>query len=549
MYIGKNCEVNYPRSPLLILRGEGAYLYDEEGEAYLDCVNNVAHVGHSHPTVVSSVTAQMSSLITNSRYLHPGLTGYARRLLAYCPSPLSVMYWVNSGSEANDLAIRLARAHTGKRGVICVDGAYHGHTSLIIDVSPYKYARELGTGERGYVRAVPQPDAFSGVRRGEPSDPTLGAAYATFVEEALVGFQQDEAAEAAWKAEQNAGAASAATRLPTMALSPKASPPAAAAAAAPGRPPTTTSSSSSARDASSGTAWAARNTCDDGLTAGCGAFIMESILSCGGQVVPPPGYLPAVYSAVRVAGGVCIADEVQVGFGRVGAPHFWAFELQGVVPDIITIGKPMGNGMPCAAVITTAEIAASFSAEMGYFNTFAGNPVASAAANAVLDVIEAEGLAANAARVGGVLLESFRLLQERFGCRAGALLSSSGGVGSEGGSESGSGGGSGGGEASRSGRVPGCPLIGSVRGVGLMVGLEMVKDLDSREPDPETAGKIKYALLAKRILISTDGACFVWSVCVCVCVPSARLSPSHPPHPLIPPPPSQHQACTTMLLS
>jgi 4-aminobutyrate aminotransferase-like enzyme len=499
--IGPNCEVNYSKSPLLILRGEGQYLVDAAGERYLDCVNNVAHVGHSHPTVVSAVCTQMSSLITNSRYLHPGLTQYAKRILSYCPAPLSVMYWVNSGSEANDLALRMARAHTGRRGVVCVDGAYHGHTSLIIDVSPYKYAREAGAGERGYVRAVPQPDVYSGVIRGDIKDPAMGAAYAALVSEALQGFAQDEAAEAAWRAETQAGAGSAATKLPTMAGTPKAAEAAAAAAAAAATAGAAAAASSTLPPS---TAWAARNTCDDGLKGGCGAFIMESILSCGGQVLPPPGYLPAVYAAVRAAGGVCIADEVQVGFGRVGAPHFWAFQLQGAecVPDIVTIGKPMGNGFPCAAVITTAAIAASFSKGMGYFNTFAGNPCASAAANAVLDVMEAERLSENAARVGAVLMEGFLALQARFG--------GSGAAGAQG--EAGAP--AGGAEASpaaAAGALPqaaaGCPLIGSVRGVGLMVGLEMVKSLATREPDAETAGKVKYALLAKKILISTDGEC------------------------------------------
>jgi hypothetical protein len=221
--IGPNCEVNYPKSPLLILRGFQQYLYDECGAEYLDCVNNVAHVGHSHPRVVAAVAAQMAALQTNSRYLHPHITEYARRLGALLPGELKVVYWVNSGSEANDLALRLARAFTGRRGVIAVDGAYHGHTTVAIDVSPYKYARELRRGERGYVRVVPQPDEHSGVARGEGA----GARYAEFVDRALAAFREDEAAEAAWRASAGAGAASAETRLPTMSKA------GAAAAAAP----------------------------------------------------------------------------------------------------------------------------------------------------------------------------------------------------------------------------------------------------------------------------------------------------------------------------
>ena len=464
--IGPNCEVNYPKAPLLMVRGAGQHLYDELGAEYLDCVNNVAHVGHSHPRVVAAVAAQMAALQTNSRYLHPHITEYAKRLGALLPGELKVVYWVNSGSEANDLALRLARAFTGRRGVITVDGAYHGHTVQTIDVSPYKYARELRRGERGCVRAVPQPDEYSGVARGAGA----GGRYAAFVDRALAEFAADEAAEAAWRARTGAGAASTETLLPTMS---KAGAAAAAAVAAPAPAP-----APPAEPAEAAAAWAARNTRVDGLTAGCGAFLLESILSCGGQVRPPAGYLRRVHAAVRAAGGLCIADEVQVGFGRVGAPHFWAFQLAGedVVPDIITLGKPIANGFPCAAVVTTPAIARAFAAQYEYFNTFSGSPVAGAAANAALDVMLEEDLAGNAARVGKVLLDGFHALAARF-----------------------SGGGSGAGAGGR-------PVtIGSVRGVGFMVGLEMVKDAASREPDGEVAGLVKYKLLAKRILISTDG--------------------------------------------
>jgi len=472
-YIGPNCEINYPKSPLLILRGEGARLYDEHNVEYLDCVNNVAHVGHSHPHVVASVSAQLGSLITNNRYLHPGITRYSARLASYFPAPLSVVYWCNSGSEANDLALRLARIHTGKRGVICVDGAYHGHTSSVVDVSPYKYARECGRGERGCVRAVPQPDAYSGVVRGDPEDPeeaaALATAYAQFVREALAEFAADGEGERAWREESGAGGPSTSSLPSIVGVDPwKARQQ--LGAVGEGAP----SAAVSRKTPSAGAEWAARNTCDDGLTAGCAAFISESILSCGGQVLPPGNYLSQVYAAVRSAGGLCIADEVQVGFGRTG--KMWAFELGGadVVPDIVTLGKPIGNGFPCSAVVTTPAIAASFAKSMEYFNTYAGNPCAAAAANAVLDVIESEGLVEGAARVGGILLKGLRGLEEKYGAKIGAR--------------------------SRP------PLIGSVRGSGLMVGLEFIRSKEGREPDKDTASKIKYALLKRHILVSSDGA-------------------------------------------
>jgi ethanolamine-phosphate phospho-lyase len=481
LHIGPNCEINYAKSPLLIVRGEGARLYDESGVEYLDGVNNVAHVGHSHPHVVSAISTQLSSLITNNRYLHPEITRYSKRLAALFPPSLSVMYWCNSGSEANDLALRLARAHTGRRGVICVDGAYHGHTSLIVDVSPYKYAREGGSrGERGYVKAVPQPDGFSGVVRGDPNNPaqaaTLATAYAAFVGEALEELERDRVAEEAWKLESGAGkGACAATGLPTM-VGVKAWEEARAAAA--GASTATAGTAGAGADNTAATtslptptAWAAANTCDDGLSGGCGAFIMESILSCGGQVVPPGDYLAQVYARVRGAGGVCIADEVQVGFGRTGV--MWGFQLGegSPCPDIVTLGKPIGNGFPCAAVVTTPAIAASFAASMEYFNTFAGNPCAGAAANAVLDVIEREGLVERARVVGDVLLGGLRGLEAKYGAGARTLP----------------------------------PIIGSVRGRGLMVGLEMIKTVEGREADAEAAKKIKYSMLSRHILISTDG--------------------------------------------
>ena len=471
--LGFNMELNYAKSPLLIVRGLGAFLYDETGAAYLDGVNNVAHVGHSHPKILAAIRSQYELLITNSRYVHPHIVTYAKRLVETFPQPLRVVFWVNSGSEANDLALRLARAHTGRRGLIAVDGAYHGHTQAVVDISPYKFDREGYSkrhGPRGHVKLVPQPDSDSGLFRGDASDPavaaSLSASYAATVAEALQSFAADEAAETAWKNATDAGRDSVSV----------------AAAAAANK--LSAKRNDVGGSANSGTAWAARVTCDDGLRAGVGAFIMESILSCGGQVLPPKGYLEKVYKDVRAAGGVCIADEVQVGFGRVGAPHWWAFQLGGsnVVPDIVTLGKPIGNGFPCAAVVTTAEIAKSFADGMDYFNTFAGSPVAGAVCHAVLDVIEEEHLRENAARVGAILLDGLKELALKY-------------------------------TGSTKGNGPNTPpIIGSIRGAGFMLGVELVSNTTTRAPDAVTASKIKYKMLKRKILISTDGEFFGYDV-------------------------------------
>ena len=296
------------REPLHIVRGAGAYLYDADGREYLDLVNNVAHVGHCHPRVVEAGARQMAELNTNTRYLHGSVIDYARRLAATLPDPLHVCFFVNSGSEANDLALRLAAAHTGREDVIVLDHAYHGHLRSTIDAEPVQ---------------VHGATAAAHARRG---------------------------------AADRAGRARVAAR-------PRSTRPA--------------------------------------------AFFAESLQGCGGQIVYPPGYLTAAFAAVRAAGGVCVADEVQVGFGRIGE-HFWGFELDGVVPDIVTLGKPIGNGHPLGAVVTTPEIAASFVTGMEYFNTFGGNPVSAEIGLAVLDVIADERLQAHALAMGARLLSGLR---------------------------------------------------------------------------------------------------------------------------------------------
>ncbi|MEE8467563.1 MAG: aminotransferase class III-fold pyridoxal phosphate-dependent enzyme, partial [Planctomycetota bacterium] len=297
------------REPLKIVRGSGTYLFDESGRRYLDCVNNVCHVRHCHPRVVEAAARQMAELNTNTRYLHDHLVTYARRLTELLPDPLGVCALVCSGSEANELALRLARAATGRRGVVVLDAAYHGNAGALVEISPYKFDGPGGRGRPQHVHVAPTPDPYRGEHRG----PDAGLRYAGSVRDAL---QRGE---------------------------------------------------------------------ETGIPAG--AFLSESLLGCAGQIDPPPGFLAAAFEHVRAAGGVCIADEVQVGFGRVGS-HFWGFETQGAVPDVVTLGKPIGNGHPMAAVVTTPEISEAFDTGMEYFNTFGGNPVSCAVGLAVLDVIE-----------------------------------------------------------------------------------------------------------------------------------------------------------------
>ena len=443
-HIGSNVSLHFASStPLLILKGEKEFLFDEHGSSYLDCVNNVAHVGHCHPHVVAATTRQCSALNTNSRYLHPALVDYSARLAKTFPvaAKLEIVFWVNSGSEANDLALRLAKEHTKKRGVICVEAAYSGHTDRLIGISPYKYDRKGGIGRpKSWVKEAPLPDVYSGKFRGDITDDSLGQKYAAEVDKLLSEYDLDVKAEQKLKSMRDA----------RLALS-----------------------GDKGADEES-LAMRYLDECllqDDGLSTGCGAFIMESILSCGGQVMPPAGYLKRVYNSVRKHGGICIADEVQVGFGRVGST-FWGFELQGpdVLPDIVTVGKPIGNGFPVAAVITTREIAKSFDNGMEYFNTFGGNPVSAAVAHAVLDVIEREKLQENALKVGKVLIEGFHALYAEFAS------------------------------------APVC--IGSVRGTGLMVGLECIKGErnGNREPDGECCIAVKlHAYTHHKILLSTDG--------------------------------------------
>jgi 4-aminobutyrate aminotransferase-like enzyme len=378
-FLGGNISVGY-RRPLQVVRGAMQYLFDDAGRRYIDAYNNVPHVGHCHPRVVEAATGQLRALNTNTRYLDEHLARFAERLADTLPEPLRICYFVNSGSEANELALRLARAHTRQRDLFVLDAAYHGNTTTLIDISPYKFNGPGGGGKPPWVHVVPVPDLYRGDFRG-------AADYADTIGQAI-----------------------------------------------------------------------------DGLRAGAGlcGFIAESCPSVGGQIIFPPGYLTAVYRHVRDAGGVCIADEVQTAYGRIGA-HFYAFEDQDVVPDIVVLGKPIGNGYPLGAVVTTPEIAASFDNGMEFFSTFGGSTVSCAVGLAVLDVVRDERLQAHAREVGDHLLGQLRSLLD---CSA---------------------------------------LVGDVRGSGLFIGVELVRDRETLEPAAAEASDIVNRLREDGILIGTDG--------------------------------------------
>ncbi|MBK5189070.1 MAG: aminotransferase class III-fold pyridoxal phosphate-dependent enzyme, partial [Gemmatimonadaceae bacterium] len=334
--IGRNLSIAY-REPVKLVRGWMQHLYDDEGRRYLDAYNNVPHVGHCHPRVVDAAAAQMRVLNTNTRYLNDLLAEYAERLLATLPPELDVCYVLNSASEANELALRLTRAYTGRRDMIVLEAAYHGNTTSLIDISPYKHDGPGGSGAPDWVQVATLPDVYRGEFKA--SDPYAGAKYAASVSAAVQRIQSQ------------------------------------------GR--------------------------------GVGGFIAETCPSVGGQLILPPGYLASVYEHVRAAGGVCIADEVQTGLGRMGT-SFWAFEAQGVVPDIVVMGKPLGNGHPIAAVATTRAIADAFDNGMEFFSTFGGNTVSCAVGIAVLDVVRDERLQEHARAVGERMGARLRALVDRY---------------------------------------------------------------------------------------------------------------------------------------
>jgi len=384
-HIGGNLSIGY-REPVKVLRGWRQFLYDETGRCYLDAYNNVPHVGHSHPRIVRAAQEQMAVLNTNTRYLHDNLTRFAERLAATLPAPLEICYFLNSASEANELALRLVRAHTGRREMVVLEGAYHGNSSGLIDISPYKHDGPGGMGAPDWVFTAPVADVYRGPYKAD--DPQAGAKYAAGVQAAIERIH--------------------------------------------------------------------------GQGRSLSGFIAESCPSVGGQIFYPPGYLADVYQYVRAAGGICIADEVQTGYGRIGT-HFYAFEEQGVVPDIVVVGKPIGNGHPLAALITTRAIADSFDNGMEFFSTFGGNPVSCAVGLAVLDVLAEENLQEHARQVGEHLLAGLRPLVARH------------------------------------------PLVGDVRGSGLFLGVELVRDRATLEPAAAEASYVSNRMREEGILLGTDG--------------------------------------------
>lgn len=368
--------------PLHIVEGRGAWLTDANGKRYLDMYNNVPHVGHCRPEVVDAIAAQARKLNTHTRYLHDNVVDYAEKLLSFTPDAVDVAMFSCTGSEANELALRIARTATGAKGVVVIEHAYHGNTQATFEIS----TEDIPLDERPeHVLTVPAPDTF----RGEYCDADAATRYAETVRDAIDSLK-------------------------------------------------------------------ARGV-------GFAAFIIDTIASSSGVVEPPPGYLKAVHGAVSEAGGLFVADEVQPGLGRTGR-HFWGFEADGVEPDIVTLGKPLGNGHPLAATLVRRDLAERFAESGSYFNTFGGNPVSAAAGMAVLDIVVSEGLQANALDIGGFIIEGLRnIASER-------------------------------------------PIIGDLRGHGLFLAVELVDD-DSGSPVPATAKarRIVNGLKDRGILTSTIG--------------------------------------------
>lgn len=379
--IGPSLSIGY-QDPVKVVRGWKQHLFDETGRRFLDAYNNVPHVGHCHPHVVDAVHRQMSLLNTNTRYLHDNINELAQKLAATMPDGLEVCFFVSSASEANELALRLARNYTGARDMLVLEAAYHGHTTSLIDISPYKHDGPGGSGSPEWVHTVPVADTYRGRYRNPE---TAAEDYAGEVQTTIAGLN--------------------------------------------------------------------RNLC---------GFIFESCPSVGGQILFPDGYLKLAFEHVRAAGGLCIADDVQTGYGRLGS-HMYGFTMQDVIPDIVILGKPIGNGHPLAAVVTTREIANTFNNGMEFFSTFGGNPVSCAAGLAVLEVLEREPLQQNALNVGQQMLDGLRALQNEF------------------------------------------PLIGDIRGRGFFLGVELVTDHQSRGPASREAKFVANECRRLGVLIGTDG--------------------------------------------
>ncbi|MEX0349193.1 MAG: aminotransferase class III-fold pyridoxal phosphate-dependent enzyme [Paracoccaceae bacterium] len=382
-HFGANLRLSYD-DPIMPVRGWRHHLFDDWGRPYLDAYNNVPHVGHAHPRIQAVAAEQLGRVNTNTRYLHPAQTAFADKLLSKLPDALEVCFFVNSGSEANELALRLARAHSGARGIVTPDHGYHGNTTGAIDISAYKFNAPGGIGPSDWVELVEVADDYRG--RFRRDDPERARKYSDLVEPAIATLV------------------------------------------------------------------------DKGH--GLAGFIAETFPSVGGQIIPPTGYLAAVYDKIRAAGGVCIADEVQTGLGRLGE-HYFGFEQQKAVPDIVVLGKPIGNGHPIGVVITTRAIADSFAQGPEFFSTFGGSTLSCRIGKEVLDVVDEEGLQENAQRMGARLIDGLRRTESEFGC------------------------------------------VGDVRGMGLFLGVELVNP-DGSEAT-EICAYVKNRMRDHRILIGSEG--------------------------------------------
>jgi 4-aminobutyrate aminotransferase-like enzyme len=381
--LGKRAPLFYDE-PLHLVRGEGVWLYDAEGRRYLDAYNNVPHVGHCHPRVSDAIARQASQLNTSTRYLHENIVAYGERLVSTFDASLPMVMFCCTGSEANELALRMARECTGNMGIICTAHSYHGNTAAVVQVSSF-----LSTAEqRGrYVRTIPVIDPYR--ERGDMSEDELATRYADEVQKAIDAFEADGVRVA--------------------------------------------------------------------------GLLMCSGLSCEGLPDVPAAYLARAVEKVRRAGGVYISDEVQGGFARFGS-HFWGHQKLGVTPDIVTMGKPMGNGHPLAGVVARRELMEDFAERNPmYFNTFAGNPVSCAAGMAVLDVIADEGLQGNAQTVGRYVLDMLRGLANKHSA------------------------------------------IGDVRGSGLFFAVEMVEDRVAKTPAGGVTHRVVNAMRERGVLISRIG--------------------------------------------
>lgn len=380
--LGSGLELSYER-PLHLLRGDGVWLWDADGRRYLDAYNNVPHVGHAHPHVVEAIARQSALLNTNTRYLHESVLDYAERLCALMPAGLDVCAFVNCGSEANDIAWRIAKAYTQGGGALVMENAYHGGTEAVAALSPYDMP---ASAVAPHVRTLEAPDLYRG--RFRKTDPAAAQGYA------------DDAGRAI------------------------------ASLAAAGHKPA--------------------------------AAMIDTAFISSGMLDVPKGYLKTVAETVRAAGGLFIADEVQYGFGRSGT-HFWGFDFHGALPDIVTMGKPVGNGHPLGVIVTRREILKSFTDRADYFSTFGGNPVSASAGLAVLDVLEREGLQENARRTGAYFRQGIEALMARH------------------------------------------PAIGDVRGTGLVMGVELVRDRKTQEPAPDWTRRVANLMREQGVLIGTEG--------------------------------------------